>query len=158
MNRPVRIAIGGILFLAASLAVVYFIDPEILGFPGPGKSIATFVKAYNDKDINLMLTVVDSRIERGVNGIGGLLGINSKNVFEIIPMLAAISANATGSTQLENLRIERKSTSGDMASVTATMDEHVTGAQGNQLTPLRILFTVKHEDTGWRIHGMQLIK
>jgi hypothetical protein len=154
-----RNAIAVVLALALVAGTIYFIDPEILGFPGPRKTVLTFVKAYNDRDINVLLTCVDSRIERGVRGmsniIGGLFGVNSKDLFDILPMLAAVVGNQGGNPQLENVQILSKSVSGDTAALIATMDERRTGAQGEQIAHLKILFRLKHEDTGWRISDMQ---
>jgi hypothetical protein len=157
-----RIAIGLVLVVAVALGTIYVIDPEILGFPGPGRTILTFVKSYNDKDINLMLTCVDSRIERGVRGVsnilGGLIKVDPKDVFDVIPMVAAIVGNQPGSSQLENPKIVQKSIAGDSASVIAAMDERTTLNQGEKVSHLKVLFKLQHEETGWRINGLQLIQ
>jgi hypothetical protein len=162
MSYWLRVALATVLVAALAAGTIYLVDPELLGFPGPGKTVLTFVKAFNDKDINVMLTCVDSRIERGVRGVtnifGGLIGVNSKDLFEVMPMMAAIVGNQPGNSQLENVRILSKSVSGDSASVTASMDERTTLSQGEKVSHLKVLFGLKHEESGWRIDAMQLIQ
>jgi predicted Zn finger-like uncharacterized protein len=164
-RRMLRAAliVGSSLLIAASAAgITYYIDPEILGFAGPGKTVLDFVEAYNEKDVNRMLSLVNSRVESGVklvdkvSPLASMFGIDTKNVLKAVPFLAPIAGKATGASQLENVRIERKSITGSIAKVTAILDHRYIVIQGEHVSQLKVLFTVEHEELGWRIHWVEL--
>lgn len=157
-----RYLIPALLLVAVATGAAYIYKPEFLGFSGPEETIFKFVKAYNEKDVNVMLTCFDSRVERGVNGvgniIGGLFGVNPHELFNVFPLLSGIIGNQPGNSQFENVKIVQKSRSVDAASITATMDERKTLAQGEQIYNLRIQFELKREDSNWRIMAMKTIQ
>ena len=108
LRRKIRLTAwitGSTLLLVAMVAaIIYFIDPEILGYDGPGRTVLTFVESYNEKDINLMLSQVDSRVERGARAIDKIsplvssFGINTRNAFKLIPFFATIVGDAVGTS------------------------------------------------------------
>ncbi len=148
-----------ILVAAVAAGAAYIFKPEWLGLSAPEKTIYKFVKAYNEKDVNVMLTCFDSRIERGFKGIGnifgGLFGVNSTDLFEIFPMLAGVVANQPGNSQLENIEILQKSVSGDAATVLVRLTERVTVVNGSKSSRTQVRFVLKRESSGWRIIDMQ---
>jgi hypothetical protein len=152
------------VFLMASMAAgaAYVFKPELLGLPSPEGTIFKFVKAYNEKDINVMLSCLDSRIERGVKGVGnilgGLIGVNTTDIFEVFPMLSGILGNQPGNSQLENVDVMQKSISGSSASVVVRMNERMTLTNGNQVSALQLRFALKREGIDWRIIDIQTLR
>jgi hypothetical protein len=151
-----------VIIVSITIGIIYAVDPGLLGFPRPEDTIHRFVRAYNDKDINLMLSCFDSRIERGFHGVGnilgGLLGVNPKDLFEVIPMLAAILESQPGNSRLENVNIHSRSRSGKSAVVVASLDERVIQRQGQKVFHHRIRFHLQREESEWRIMGMEELR
>lgn len=126
--------------------------------------VVTFAKAYNEKDVNLMLKQLDPRVEGGMNLADWALdatvpkalrfGVNSQKVLAAIPWIAPIVGTQFGTSQLVNLKIQQPSISGEIAELLVTLDHSQTITQQEQPANLKVLFTIQRhpETSGWRIH------
>ena len=126
--------------------------------------VATFIKAYNQKDINLMLKQLDHRIETSVEWADTILDatvpkaarlwVDSKKVLDLVPWLAPIAGNQVGTSQLVNAKIHRPSISGESAELLVTLDHSQTIIQQEHASHLTVLFDIQREPQpiGWRIH------
>ena len=121
------------------------------------------VRAYNKKDIRLMISQLDSKFERGkgwadwiIKRLPYTFGVDFETVMKVVPWLAPFAGNTIGTSQLTNLHVEIPSIDDDGAFVEATMDHHQT-VHGDATSQLKIKFTLQREaePIGWRIHDLK---
>jgi hypothetical protein len=122
--------------------------------------VVTLVRAYNKKDISLMISQLDSKFERGkgwadwiIKRLPYTFGVDLEKLLKVVPWLAPFAGNTLGTSQLTNLHLEMPSFDDDGANVEATMDHRQT-LHGEGTSHLKIKFTLQREAEpfGWRIH------
>jgi hypothetical protein len=130
----------------------------------PQDTVNKFIKAMNNYDIKKVVTCLDPKQEKlfhvTSNIIGGIVGINPKDVFDIFPCLMVFNAIYMDDPQMQgpifdNVKILSQVKSGKKAKVTviATTNYY----DGEQTEAEKLVFLLKKFNEGWRIVDIQSI-
>jgi len=127
--------------------------------PRPENTVTRFLHAFNDKDMNVMLTCVDPRQERLFRGTFHLIerftGFPVEDVLDVVPGLAQLVPQQ----QMDDVRfsdvrfVDRRVEAGEAeVTVSMTVEERRHGISSS--TPATVRFSLQYfEEDGWRIVG-----
>jgi hypothetical protein len=151
-----RLICCGLLFAASLLGVGCAIAPR------PEATVKHFLQAFNDKDLNTLLTCVDPKQERMFRAslrlieklTGGRLPV--EDLLELVPgMYQMLQSQVSEDVNFSDVRVGRGRVSGEDSEVpvSLTVLTRSRGLQKIQQQELR--FVLRRFDEGWRIVGVQ---
>ena len=127
--------------------------------PRPEVTVTRFLQAFNDKDVNVMLSCVDPRQERLFQGAFHLIekftGVPIEDILDIIPGLVQLMPRQQFDDVLfSDVRIVQRRVEGGEAEVTVSMtvEESEQGISHSSHETIRFSLQYFDED-GWRIVG-----
>ena len=152
-----RLVVCGCLFAVYSLMSV-----GCTSAPRPESTVKHFLQAFNDKDLNVLLTCVDPKQERMFRAslrlierlTGGRLPV--EDLLELVPgMYQMLQSQVSEDVNFRDVHVGRGQLSGEDAEVpvSLTVWTKSRGLQNTQQQELR--FALRRFDVGWRIVGIQ---
>jgi hypothetical protein len=152
-----RLGSCGLLFAAYAL-----MSAGCTSEPHPEATVKHFLQAFNDKDLNVLLTCVDPKQERMFRAsfrllerfTGGRLPV--EDLLELVPgMYQMLQNQVSEDVNFRDVRVGRGRVSGDDSEVpvSVTVLTRSRGLQNTQQRELR--FVLRRFDEGWRIVGIQ---
>jgi hypothetical protein len=129
---------------------------------GPEPVVERFLRAFNDKDLNVMLTSIDPRQERMFRASfrlvekfsGGRLPV--EDLLELVPGLYQIFQNRLSADfSLRDFQVYRATTNGEQADVPVILTASTRSGGVQKDERQRLHFVLRQFEEGWRIVGLQ---
>ena len=157
LNMRTRLAFCGLLFAAYALMSV-----GCTSAPRPETTVKHFLEAFNDKDLNVLLTCVDPKQERMFRAslrlierlTGGRLPV--EELLELVPgMYQMLQSQVSEDVNFRDVHVGRGRVRGEDAEVPVflTVLARSRGLDNTQQQDLRFALHRYHE--GWRIVGIK---
>ena len=152
-----RLVLCGPLFLACCL-----LSMGCRSAPRPEATVTQFLQAFNDKDLNVLLTCVDPKQERMFRAslrlferlTGGRLPV--EDLLELVPgMYQMLQSQVSEDVNFRDVHVGKGRVRGNDAEVpvSLTVLARSRGLENTQQQDLR--FALRRSDDGWRIVGIQ---
>lgn len=147
---------------AALLLLVAFIAGSCRSGSGPAIVVERFLRALDERDLNVMLTCVDPRQERMARASvrllerfsGGWLPVD--DLLEMIPGLYQVFKDRIAEdVSLRDVRVGRGTVQRDRAEVPVSLTLEIRSRGQLTAQPQRIRFLLRQFDEGWRIVGIE---
>ena len=151
-----------IIFCGLLLAVYFLMSVGCTSAPRPEVTVRQFLKAFNEKDLNRLLTCVDPKQERMFRAsfrlierlTGGRLPV--EDLLELVPgMYQMLESRVSEDVKFRDVRVGRGRISAEDAEVpvSLTVLTRSRGLENSQQQELRFALRRFHE--GWRIVGIE---
>lgn len=130
--------------------------------PRPEATVKRFLQAFNDKDLNTLLTCVDPKQERMFRAsfrvleklTGGRLPI--EDLLETIPgMYQMFQSQISEDVNFQDVHIGRERLNRESAEVPVSMITLVRSRGVETAQPLQLRFVLRRFEEGWRVVGIQ---
>jgi hypothetical protein len=130
--------------------------------PGPEPVVERFLRAFNDKDVNVLLACVDPRQERLFRAsfriveklTGGWFPV--EDVLELVPGLyQAFQKDLSEDFSLRDVQVYRATINGEEAQVPVILTASARSRGVVKDARQRMQFRLRRFDEGWRIVGIQ---
>ena len=156
-NMRMRFIFCGLLF-----AAYFLMSVGCTSTPRPETTVKHFLKAFNEKDVNVLLTCVDPKQERMFRAsfrlierlTGGRLPV--EDLLELVPgMYQMFQSQVSEDVKFLDVHVGRGRVSGEDAEVpvSLTVLARSRGLENSQQQELRFALRRFHE--GWRIVGIE---
>jgi hypothetical protein len=130
--------------------------------PGPEPVVERFLRAFNDKDVNVLLSCVDPRQERLFRAsfriVEKLTGgwFPMEDILELVPGLyQAFQKDLSEDFSLRDIRVYRATISGEEAQVPVILTASARSRGVASASIQRVRFRLCRFEEGWRIVGIQ---
>lgn len=119
--------------------------------------VEKFIKAVNEKDINMAISCFDPKYEKAYNATSNILesfiGVNMKDVADLFPMLFDFAKSEDPSVQdlyIKVVRVISEETTDNTAKVVVALEAR-DGPNGKLLDSGASVFYLSRFNSGWRI-------
>lgn len=165
VSGAINLKIATILILIASVLVgaLYYTTYLI---PKPSDTVEKFVQAFNDKDLNKLISCFDPKIEKAYNATSNILsnflfGINLRDLADLFPVLYESLKLASGDAtdvKMKIVNIKSEEIFGNDATVVAEIELITYDQKGlSSKDKCNFRFSLKKFDEGWRIINTEII-